>query len=465
MNQNNELLACYKVFSLLEKASGNAEAMLDHMPGVMVVLNERLQVIRANLEFTGIAGCSMDNVLGFDFTSLFTPENNSSLLRHIEYLRSGRANSKQVGFELEMQLPGHKQRARQFYWQASIMSVTNSAEGDLISITGKDLSELYQSEMKLKNIFSNLPLGMLTVDSEGNVKDVLSQFTEVIFNSDNIIGKSFVSLFNDTKNSEPGFNTDGLKALTTCFGESKAHYNDIAAALPKVIAIADSQCAGIKWVSINYQPVLKLNRIDGFILMIEDATEMMSTKREMERVSELERQIQAVYEAAIRDPLTGLYTRLYMKETVKGLTSSLRRGAIDELAVLMMDLDHFKKINDTYGHKVGDDMLYEVGRIILRHTRDTDIAIRYGGEEFLVVLPSQVSDMTSGKLVAERIREDVAKLQLELPSGVVVTATISAGAALCGKEEPIEAAIERADGYLYQAKRFGRNRVVSEGEQ
>lgn len=465
MNQNNELLACYKVFSLLERASGNAEAMLDHMPGVMVVLNKHLQVIRANLEFAQIANCSMDDILGFDFTSLFSPDDTGKLLRHIAYLTSGGAEKKQIGFELEIQPSGNEKIARQYYWHASIMSVKNSAEGDLISITGKDLSELYQSEMKLKNIFSNLPLGMLTIDSEGKVKDVLSQFTEIIFNSSNLVGKSFISLFNDAKSSEPELNVGGLKNLLTCFGQSKTHYNDIAATLPSVIAIADSHCASIKWVSINYQPILKLNRVDGFILMIEDATEMMNAKREMERVSELERQIQAVYEAAIRDPLTGLYTRLYMKESVKSLTSSLRRGAIDELAIVMMDVDHFKGVNDTYGHNVGDSVLSKIGQIILRHTRDTDIAIRYGGEEFLVVLPSQLGDMTSGKLVAERIRKDVADFELKLRAGIVLKVTISAGAALCSRQEPIEAAIERADGYLYQAKRLGRNKVVSEGEQ
>jgi two-component system, cell cycle response regulator len=464
LSQNNELLACYKVFSLLEAASDNAEAMLDSMPGAMVVLNQDLRVIRANNEFSKLSGCTIETVLGFDFTSLFSPENKATLLRQLASMKSEGQPNKPVNFELEI-VPPKESLARQYYWQASVVGVKKSAEGELISISGKDLTDLYQSEMKLKNIFSNLPLGMLMIDSEGKIQEVLSQFSEVLFNRKELVGVSFVSLFESTKTGQDREVIDGLKNLACCFGMNKNQYANVEHSFPRVIEIGGVATTQDRWISINYQPILKLGRIEGFILLIEDATESIHAKKEMERVSELERQIQTVYEAAIRDPLTGLYTRLFMKDSLKSLISNFHRGRIEELSVLMMDVDHFKTVNDTYGHKIGDRLLSEVGKIILKQVRETDIAIRFGGEEFLIILPSNFSDMTSGKVLAERIRMEVEKYELKIGSGEHVKITISGGVSWCGKQENIDHAIERADSFLYLAKRRGRNCIVTETDR
>ncbi|MES2824481.1 MAG: diguanylate cyclase [Pseudomonadota bacterium] len=465
MSQNNELLACYKVLSMLETASDNTETMLDNMPGVVVVLNQNLQVIRANQEFVKLSGRDMETVLGFKFVNLFSAENADILQRQFALLKNGRQPNKRINFELEITLLDDKKNTRQFYWEASLVSLKKSAEGDLISISGKDLSELYQSEMKLKNIFSNLPLGMLMIDEKGKIKEVLSQFSEVLFDRNELIGVSFASLVEEAENGADRLIVEGLGNLSSCFGQGKNHYDTVEKLFPKKIAINDARYAHTKWLSINYQPIFKLNRIEGFILLIEDATETEQAKKEIERVSVLERQILTVYEAAIRDPLSGLYTRLFMKDSVKSLIGNFHRDSIEELAVLMMDIDHFKSVNDTYGHKAGDMVISEIGRIILKRVRETDIAIRYGGEEFLIILPSNMSNMTSARIVAERIREDVANYRLKLPSGEEVKVTISGGAASCGKGENIDLVIERADSYLYQAKRSGRNRIITEGDK
>lgn len=461
-NNNNELLASYKVFSLLEKASDNAEFMLDNMPGMFVVVTKDLKVVRSNREFAAIAGFAIDDVLGFDLKTLFSPENTLSLLRYLAPLQTGNTDTKNIEFELEIIAPHLKTVTRQCYWQASMLSLKNSAYGDLISITGKDISDLYQTEMKLQSIFSNLPLSVLLIGSDGKIKEVLSQFSEVIFNSNKLVGTSFVSLFKNAKGIDNDCSIDGLINIVSCLGKNKSSYSDAADSLPRAIAIHDKYRADIKWVSIGCQPIMKSGVVDGFIVMIEDATETVATRREMDRVSELERQIQTVYETAIRDPLTGLYTRLFMKESLKNITSNFHREHINGMAILIMDVDHFKRINDTHGHGMGDKVLSEIGRVILNQIRDKDIAIRYGGEEFLIVLPSNLGDINSGKIVAERIRQEVANLKFELTSGEVVTVTISGGAAWCNKDEHIDAAIERADGHLYEAKRLGRNCIVSE---
>ncbi len=465
MSHTNELQASYEVMSLLEAATDSTENMLDNMPGVLVVLNKNLEVIRASREFVELISGDLESVLGYEFTRLFKDENLSVLHRQFKSLKGGGALNKRIEFELEITLPDQQQSMRQFFWQATLLKENKSAEGELISLSGQDLSELYKSEEKLRNIFANLPLGVLMIDSSGNIKEVLSQFSEVLFGRTDLLGLPFASLIAEAENIQDRRIVEGLYYLNSCFGQTKIHYLAIEKYFPKTLTLVEPSTGSNKWLNINYQPILKFNRIEGLILLIEDATETMQAKKEMERVSELERQIQTVYEAASRDTLTGLYTRLFMKESVKALISNFHLGSIEELSVLMMDIDHFKNINDAHGHKAGDAVISEVGRIILSKIRETDVAIRYGGEEFLILLPSKKNNMTSGKVIGERIRADVEKYRLTLDSGKEIKVTISGGVACCGKEEPIDLAIERADDFLYQAKRSGRNCLVAEGDK
>jgi len=462
MSQNNELLACYKVLSVLETASDNTETMLDNIPGVVVVLNKNLQVLRGNEEFAALCGRSMDTLLGFDFISLFSEENSSALQRHITRLRTNMRPNARMDFELEIIPFTATRQACQFYWQASLVKMPKSAEGDLISITGKDLSALYQSEMKLKSLFANLPLGMLIINAEGKISEVLAQYTEVLFDRSDLVGHTLANLLKDARNLGDTPIAEGLINFNECFGKSKMHYENIQKTLPCILAINYPDGSNTKWININYQPIFKASSVEGFILLIENATDSVLAQKEMERISVLERQIQAVYESAIRDPLTGLFTRLFMKDSLTSLIGNFSRGSIAELAVLLLDVDHFKNINDTYGHKIGDTILSAVGKIILQQVRDTDVAIRYGGEEFLIILPSNTSHKTSCRVVGDRIRAALADYLLTLESGETVGVKISGGGAWCRKDENINLAIERADGYLYEAKRSGRDRIITE---
>ncbi len=462
MSQNNELLACYKVLSVLETASDNTETMLDNIPGVVVVLNKNLQVLRGNEEFATLCGRSMDTLLGFDFISLFSEENSAALQHHITRLRTNMRPNARMDFELEIIPFTATRQACQFYWQASLVKLPKSAEGDLISITGKDLSALYQSEMKLKSLFANLPLGMLIINAEGKISEVLAQYTEVLFDRSDLVGHTLANLLKDARNLGETQIAEGLINFNECFGKSKMHYENIQKTLPCMLAINYPYDSNTKWININYQPIFKASSVEGFILLIENATDSVLAQKEMERISVLERQIQAVYESAIRDPLTGLFTRLFMKDGLTSLIGNFSRGSIAELAVLLLDVDHFKNINDTYGHKIGDTILSAVGKIILQQIRDTDVAIRYGGEEFLIILPSNTSHKTSCRVVGDRIRAALADYLLTLESGETVGVKISGGGAWCRKDENLNLAIERADGYLYEAKRSGRDRIITE---
>jgi two-component system, cell cycle response regulator len=163
-------------------------------------------------------------------------------------------------------------------------------------------------------------------------------------------------------------------------------------------------------------------------------------------------------EMAITDPLTGLYNRRYMETHMGALVNqAITRGK--PLSVLIVDIDYFKSINDSHGHDAGDDVLQDFAIRLRKSIRGIDLACRYGGEEFVVVMPE--TDMAVATMVAERLRRRIASEPFPIQKGTrTVDVTISIGIAALGPDGNAAAVIKRADQALYRAKRDGRNRVV-----
>jgi two-component system cell cycle response regulator len=166
-------------------------------------------------------------------------------------------------------------------------------------------------------------------------------------------------------------------------------------------------------------------------------------------------------EMAITCPLTGLYNRRYMMGHIETLLENAH-ASNKPLSFLIIDVDFFKKVNDTYGHDVGDDVLAEFGKRLAANIRGVDLACRYGGEEFVVAMPD--TDMSIAFKVAERIRQNVAEKPFVIMHGEdSLSLTISIGVTSSeGKDDDVEQLLRRADQALLQAKRDGRNRVVSD---
>ncbi|MDX5361964.1 MAG: PleD family two-component system response regulator [Alphaproteobacteria bacterium] len=164
-------------------------------------------------------------------------------------------------------------------------------------------------------------------------------------------------------------------------------------------------------------------------------------------------------EMAVTDALTGLYNRRYMTGHLSTLIQRAE-GTGKPVSLLIMDIDHFKPINDTHGHQVGDVVLQEFARRISDNIRGVDMAARYGGEEFVVVMPD--TEPAFASMVAERLRAEVAGHPFRLDTGPgSLTVTVSIGvAATCGKGDSADRLLKRADDALYHAKHTGRNRVV-----
>jgi diguanylate cyclase (GGDEF)-like protein len=156
------------------------------------------------------------------------------------------------------------------------------------------------------------------------------------------------------------------------------------------------------------------------------------------------------------DPLTQVFNRRgFFAQAERVVTLAGRQT--QPLAAMIMDIDFFKKINDSYGHAEGDRVLKEIGAFLQAACRGTDVVCRWGGEEFVVLM--LLSESEDAQVVAERLRQQVQQVRLQPGDRPV---TLSGGLVLVGREEPLERAIQRADELLYQAKQQGRDRIVAE---
>lgn len=193
-----------------------------------------------------------------------------------------------------------------------------------------------------------------------------------------------------------------------------------------------------------------------------ELTARVSTQLRRKRyVDQLRSSFQASLEMAVTDQLTGLYNRRYLASHLSAMFDRAYWTG-RPLSVMVLDIDHFKKINDTYGHDVGDKVLQEFAERVSGALRGIDLACRYGGEEFLIAMPD--TDMAFASVVAERLRQEIATSKFVLNSGrdeLSVTVSIGIASTENGPDEDTaQKLIKRADEALYQAKTNGRNKVI-----
>lgn len=173
----------------------------------------------------------------------------------------------------------------------------------------------------------------------------------------------------------------------------------------------------------------------------------------------LEHQLQAdqLYEQSIKDRLTGLYNRGYFIDSLKVLSSKSMRTH-EPIAIMLLDLDHFKRVNDTYGHKQGDLVLKQIAEVLQANSRNSDIVCRWGGEEFCIVCPD--TTLEKANVIAEKIRCGVQRTDFNLRREI----TTSIGVTVWEIEDTEDTCFRRLDNSLYLAKLTGRNKVVSNEE-
>ena len=293
-------------------------------------------------------------------------------------------------------------------------------------------NKLQISEQQMKDITNSMGEGLLVFDTSG----------ELIFlnaEGERLLGWSLQELLEDKKEIHDKIHTseDGSD-LKKCLVQKVLTYGETLRSSNHQFKRKDGTLFS---VSLTAAPIHSKEGIEskGVVILFEDVT----VKNHLEKL-------------AFHDSLTGLYNR---GDFDKKLQEELNRALRYERSVslLMLDIDFFKNVNDTYGHQAGDEVLKSIATIISISIRNSDYAARYGGEEFTVILPE--TNTTEAIALAERIKNAVEKNEFKLSDNTTINLTISIGVASSTKGISPECLIEVSDNALYKAKENGRNRV------
>jgi diguanylate cyclase (GGDEF)-like protein/PAS domain S-box-containing protein len=301
-----------------------------------------------------------------------------------------------------------------------------------------DEQEIRTSELRYRRLFEAAQDGILLLDAEtGAITDVNPFLVDMLgYSREEFVEKKLweVGAFKDIEASQEAF-----EALQQ---NEYIRYEDLP------LRAKDGRLIQVEFVSNVYlvddEKVIQCN--------IRDITERAQAQ------AALLKSEARLREQSVRDHLTGLFNRRYMEETLERELLRASRKQLS-LGIIMLDVDHFKRFNDTWGHAAGDEILRELGGLLLRQVRGEDIACRYGGDEFIIVLPDASRVVTRER--AELICEHAKRFHLQFEGQSLAAVTLSLGVAVFPEHGATSMGILRtADAALYRAKREGRGRVV-----
>lgn len=206
----------------------------------------------------------------------------------------------------------------------------------------------------------------------------------------------------------------------------------------------------------SYLIALSIISTQNSIEQLKQANQELEQKV-VSRTRELEETQNKLIEQANRDPMTNLYNRRYFNEIIQNLIQISQREKTT-ICIMVIDIDDFKTINDTYGHSIGDDVINCIADIFRKTVRISDISIRFGGEEFVIILPN--TNLKNGEILCEKLREVVENTPVVVSDNKDVNFTISIGLSMiCLDDNSVETALQKADKALYKSKSEGKNRI------
>jgi two-component system cell cycle response regulator len=294
---------------------------------------------------------------------------------------------------------------------------------------------------------------LLVDDDEVQAKQIVARLSEVYTvecngKPDTVLASGNLSSFDVIMISTLLDGTDGLRLATQIKSQEETRN------LPLLVLVDEDD------TKVMYK-ALEMG-INDYLIVPVDKNEMMARVRSQIRRKKYQEALKSTYQKsismAITDALTGLYNRHYLNTHLGNMVKqSLKNGK--QLALMMMDMDHFKAVNDTYGHDVGDLILKQLANIIISGSRSAELAARFGGEEFVILMPE--TNPQSALSAAQRMREVVEATPFKInDKGDFINKTISIGvASLHPDGDSGESLLKRADEALYDAKHGGRNQV------
>lgn len=403
-------------------------ALLDHSAAAIAMLDADLDILEANSRAHEIFAPPSTPIGGLKLTDLALHEDQAIFIpQHYAALRAGG--------QVNIELPLRDNRGKKRWFDVhGVMLDPEDPDSDTVW-TLVDISDKYRTRMalaterlRLKTVLERFPGGVLMEDQDGLISSVNRGFCELLGLAaapDELIGLTHAALCERLGTERMGW----------------LHRPDADLTAEKRATVEVEGVKG-RTLEIDWLPIEHDGRRLGRVWLLRDVTERKERER---RLAEL----------AATDPLTGLPNRRSFLACLDAALDDARREPARGSALLMIDIDHFKHVNDTHGHPVGDEVLQHAARLIRGGLRQHDRAGRLGGEEFAVLLDDVDAD--TALTLAERLRRSVEAAPAATAAGAV-SLTISLGLALVSGGDPARV-LGDADAALYRAKRGGRNRV------
>ncbi|MDO8735773.1 MAG: diguanylate cyclase [Thermoleophilia bacterium] len=300
---------------------------------------------------------------------------------------------------------------------------------------------LEASEKRLKDITSALGEGVYMLDSEGQLVFLNPAAERMLgWSEEELLGKTVHGIIHSRKPDGSRYPDDDCLALQTLESGMIVHVQD------DIFIRKDDSVLPVSFIST---PILEYGIVSGAVVAFHDITTRKNFQEALARANAL------LEQQATTDALTGIANRRRFDDAlIKEISRAGRHS--EPLSVVMLDIDHFKAVNDTYGHHVGDLVLTKLAQLVSALLRDEDLFARWGGEEFVVLLPQ--TPLAAGAEMAERLRRAVENDGFSS----VDKLTCSFGVTSLGPDDDEKSLMERTDQALYKAKESGRNCVTAE---
>lgn len=432
----------------LREEKAFTEAVVRSLPGMFYILDDRRRIVRWNHNLTAVFGASEQDVRDGSVLKIAPAEDRELARAAIERVYRTQGYEE---IELRLQTPGAP--LRRFLVNGQYVEI--AGRGYMIG-TGVDITERREMEQEvqrgrkvLRTLIDAAPAWLTMVERGGRMLIANRRFGETFGLPQRFIeGKHYSAVF-------PPENSVRMESmLDASFAGREIEFSD------------EWHISGLPTLHVHGKcvPVMDGETVVSVVIAIMDITEvhhvqssLRTANAALERRVEEIRKLQALLqEQAIRDPLTGLFNRRYLDETLEVELIKAQRAGYP-VSIVMGDIDRFKKLNDTYGHQAGDQVIRMLADLLREHARASDILCRYGGEEFLLVMPQMSPRDAAARMDAVRL----AFAERRINFGTFeLAATISFGISAYPDDGKVaDRLIAAADRALYEAKANGRNRV------
>lgn len=281
------LRASHEVISVLERCKSSSEQIIQDLPDVFVIMDRSGRILKGNAEAAKLLNCNYENLLNKNICDVFHLESRNIFKSRISALL------KDLGIkQLEFELPcsGEGERQLDFLWTISKFNQISERRGPLFKILGKDISRVKEFEKKLSQIFSAIPLGILTINAAGEIEWPYSFYSEFLMGDSKLAGKPiFKVLFEPIwEHLDPNSRT-GAMQLVDCIGGEALWFDFAKIHFPREVLLTRQTADGVKsiWLGINYHPITHENTVEKLMIVLEDRTEVVEARRALEMQREI----------------------------------------------------------------------------------------------------------------------------------------------------------------------------------